>query len=75
MFSGKQVPAVGVSLGIERVFAIKEQQAKDRNQVNIFGHNPDSCLFAIVMENSLFNSFLRKLLLPNKNKLSALTRK
>ncbi|KAJ4754083.1 Histidine--tRNA ligase [Rhynchospora pubera] len=33
MFSGKQVPAVGVSLGIERVFAIKEQQAKDRNQV------------------------------------------
>lgn len=67
MFSGKQVPAVGVSLGIERVFAIKEQQAKDRNQVNIFGHNPDSSLFAIVMENSLSNSFLRKLLLLNKN--------
>uniref|UniRef100_A0A0D9WCX2 Histidine--tRNA ligase, cytoplasmic n=1 Tax=Leersia perrieri TaxID=77586 RepID=A0A0D9WCX2_9ORYZ len=30
MFSGKQVPAVGVSLGIERVFAIMEQQ---ENQV------------------------------------------
>lgn len=75
MFSGKQVPAVGVSLGIERVFAIKEQQAKDRNQVNIFAHSPDSSLFAIVMENSLSNSFLRKLLVPNKNKLSALARK
>ncbi|XP_072988108.1 histidine--tRNA ligase, cytoplasmic [Typha latifolia] len=33
MFSGKQVPAVGVSLGIERVFAIMEQLEKDRNQV------------------------------------------
>ncbi|KAL3688210.1 hypothetical protein R1sor_014519 [Riccia sorocarpa] len=33
MFSGKQVPAVGVSLGIERVFAIMEQQDKDRNKV------------------------------------------
>ncbi|XP_058097409.1 histidine--tRNA ligase, cytoplasmic [Magnolia sinica] len=32
MFSGKQVPAVGVSLGIERVFAIMEQIEKDRNQ-------------------------------------------
>jgi histidyl-tRNA synthetase len=51
MFSGKQVPAVGVSLGIERVFAIKEQQAKDRNQVNI------SVIFlfssACIMENSM----------------------
>ncbi|KAL2630304.1 hypothetical protein R1flu_014990 [Riccia fluitans] len=33
MFSGKQVPAVGVSLGIERVFAIMEQQEQDRNKV------------------------------------------
>jgi histidyl-tRNA synthetase len=33
MFSGKQVPAVGVSLGIERVFAIMEQQEKERNEV------------------------------------------
>uniref|UniRef100_A0A0A9ED00 histidine--tRNA ligase n=1 Tax=Arundo donax TaxID=35708 RepID=A0A0A9ED00_ARUDO len=32
MFSGKQVPAVGVSLGIERVFAIMEQQEKERNE-------------------------------------------
>ncbi len=30
MFSGKDVPAVGVSIGIERVFAIMEQQAIDR---------------------------------------------
>ncbi|KAK7251641.1 hypothetical protein RIF29_35014 [Crotalaria pallida] len=32
MFGSKQVPAVGVSLGIERVFAIMEQQLKDQNQ-------------------------------------------
>jgi histidyl-tRNA synthetase len=30
MFSGKQVPAVGVSIGIERVFAIMESQMKAR---------------------------------------------
>ncbi|CAL1413527.1 unnamed protein product [Linum trigynum] len=33
MFGTKQVPAVGVSLGIERVFAIMEQVQKDTNQV------------------------------------------
>ncbi|XP_062230775.1 histidine--tRNA ligase, cytoplasmic-like [Phragmites australis] len=33
MFSGKQVPAVGVSLGIERVFAIMEQQEKERHEM------------------------------------------
>lgn len=33
MFGSKQVPAVGVSLGIERVFAIMEQQQKDQNQM------------------------------------------
>ncbi|KAH7672249.1 Histidine-tRNA ligase/ATP phosphoribosyltransferase regulatory subunit protein [Dioscorea alata] len=33
MFSGKVVPAVGVSLGIERVFTIMEQLEKDQNQV------------------------------------------
>ncbi|GLT71545.1 hypothetical protein SLA2020_435550 [Shorea laevis] len=32
MFGTKQVPAVGVSLGIERVFAIMEQLQKDQNQ-------------------------------------------
>ncbi|XP_014509502.1 histidine--tRNA ligase, cytoplasmic isoform X2 [Vigna radiata var. radiata] len=33
MFGSKTVPAVGVSLGIERVFAIMEQQQKDQNQM------------------------------------------
>lgn len=33
MFSGKQVPAVGVSLGIERVFTIMEQQEQDLKKV------------------------------------------
>ncbi|KAJ9145852.1 hypothetical protein P3X46_028184 [Hevea brasiliensis] len=32
MFGTKQVPAVGVSLGIERVFTIMEQLQKDRKQ-------------------------------------------
>lgn len=35
MFGSKQVPAVGVSLGIERVFTIMEQLQKDRNEVRI----------------------------------------
>ncbi|KEH41943.1 histidine-tRNA ligase [Medicago truncatula] len=35
MFGSKQGPAVGVSLGIERVFAIMEQQQKDQNQAII----------------------------------------
>ena len=30
MFSGKDVPAVGVSFGIERMFNILEQQARER---------------------------------------------
>jgi len=29
MFSGTNIPAVGVSIGIERVFAILEAQSKD----------------------------------------------
>lgn len=33
MFGTKQVPAVGVSLGIERVFTIMEQIQKERNQI------------------------------------------
>jgi histidyl-tRNA synthetase len=30
MFSGKDVPAVGVSIGIERVFAIMEAQLRQQ---------------------------------------------
>lgn len=30
MFSGKDVPAVGVSVGIERVFSIMEAQMRER---------------------------------------------
>lgn len=32
MFGTKQVPAVGISLGIERVFAIMEQQLQEDQQ-------------------------------------------
>ena len=31
MFSGKDIPAVGVSIGIERVFAILEEKANNKN--------------------------------------------
>lgn len=50
MFGSKQVPSVGASLGIERVFAIMEQNQKDQNQV-------------IVTENFLNTSFLNNALL------------
>ena len=33
MFSGKQIPAVGVSIGIERIFVILEEKAKASNEV------------------------------------------
>ena len=33
MFSGKQIPAVGVSIGIERVFAILEEKCKGDNTI------------------------------------------
>ena len=33
MFSGKQIPAVGVSIGIERVFAILEEKLKNNSSV------------------------------------------
>jgi histidyl-tRNA synthetase len=33
MFSGKQIPSVGVSIGIERVFAILEEKMKNSNSV------------------------------------------
>lgn len=33
MFSGKNIPAVGVSIGIERIFAILERKAEEENKV------------------------------------------
>ena len=33
MFSGKQIPSVGVSIGIERVFAILEEKFKNDKTV------------------------------------------
>lgn len=33
MFSGKQIPAIGVSIGIERVFAILEERAISKGQI------------------------------------------
>lgn len=33
MFSGKNIPAVGVSIGIERIFAILERKAEEEKKV------------------------------------------
>ncbi len=33
MFSGKNIPAVGVSIGIERIFAILERKAEEQKQI------------------------------------------
>ena len=33
MFSGKNIPAVGVSIGIERIFAILERRAQEKQQI------------------------------------------
>ena len=30
MFSGKQIPAVGISLGVERIFSILETRYRDQ---------------------------------------------
>ncbi|KAI0501253.1 hypothetical protein KFK09_016196 [Dendrobium nobile] len=63
MFSGKQVPAVGVSLGIERVLPIMEQLEKEKNKViratetqvlvAILGKD---LLFAVELVNELWNA-------------------
>ena len=34
MFSGKQVPAVGVSLGIERIFSLLEEKYRSRAEAS-----------------------------------------
>ena len=53
MFGGKPVPAVGVSLGIERVYAIMEQQIKDdKDKVMMdnacFEHGDFSFVFFVI---------------------------
>ncbi|KAJ7541091.1 hypothetical protein O6H91_10G045600 [Diphasiastrum complanatum] len=50
MFSGKQVPAVGVSLGIERVFTIMEQLEQERNKVV---RSTQTEVFVVVLGESL----------------------
>ena len=44
MFSGKDVPAVGVSIGIERVFAIMEAQVRE----SVDGRKGLTCTLYIV---------------------------
>jgi histidyl-tRNA synthetase len=34
MFSGKQVPAVGISLGIERIFSLLEQKYRSQAEAS-----------------------------------------
>uniref|UniRef100_A0A2P2J5Q9 Histidine--tRNA ligase, cytoplasmic n=1 Tax=Rhizophora mucronata TaxID=61149 RepID=A0A2P2J5Q9_RHIMU len=68
MFGTKQVPAVGVSLGIERVFTMMEQLQKDRNQtarptetqvlLSILGDKRKLCLAAELVS-ELWNARLK----------------
>ncbi|GAA0183220.1 aminoacyl-tRNA synthetase [Lithospermum erythrorhizon] len=71
MFGSKQVPAVGISLGIERVFAIMEQQ--DKNQeiraietqvlVSIFG---DDLSLGAKLVNELWEAKIKAEYMVNK---------
>ncbi|RVW59226.1 Histidine--tRNA ligase, cytoplasmic [Vitis vinifera] len=73
MFGTKQVPAVGTSLGIERVFNIMEQLQKDQNQairatetqvlVSIFGNDLSQ---AAELVSELWNAKLKAEYMVNK---------
>jgi len=81
MFGTKQVPAVGVSLGIERVFAIMEQLQKDQNQtpratktevlVSILG---DDLTQAAELVSELWDAELRAEYLVNKRVMKHIDR-
>ncbi|KAF5479376.1 hypothetical protein F2P56_000207 [Juglans regia] len=81
MFGTKQVPAVGVSLGIERVFAIMEQLQKDQNQttratktevlVSILG---DDLTQAAELATELWNARLKAEYLVNKRVMKHIDR-
>ncbi|KAG6719500.1 hypothetical protein I3842_03G009000 [Carya illinoinensis] len=81
MFGTKQVPAVGVSLGIERVFSIMEQLQKDQNQttratktqvlVSILG---DDLTQAAELATELWNARLKAEYLVNKRVMKHIDR-
>lgn len=49
MFSGKPIPAVGVSIGVERLFLIYEEKLKQTNKN--FRHNDTQVLVATIGDN------------------------
>ncbi|KAL9274698.1 Histidine--tRNA ligase, cytoplasmic-like protein [Drosera capensis] len=81
MFGTKQVPAVGVSLGIERVFAIKEQEHKEKNEViranetqvlvSILG---DDLPLAAELVSELWDARIKAEYMVHKNVIKHLTR-
>nr|POE55653.1 histidine--trna ligase, cytoplasmic [Quercus suber] len=81
MFGAKQVPAVGVSLGIERVFAIMEQLQKDQSQapratktevlVSIVG---DDLTLAAELVSELWNSKVKAEYFVNKRMMKHIDR-
>ncbi|XP_043695056.1 histidine--tRNA ligase, cytoplasmic [Telopea speciosissima] len=81
MFGTKQVPSVGVSLGIERVFTILEQLEKDRNQsirptktqvlVSIFG---EDLSLAAELVSELWEAKLKAEFMVNKRPMKHIDR-
>ncbi|KAF5730728.1 histidine--tRNA ligase [Tripterygium wilfordii] len=83
MYGTKQIPAVGLSLGIERVFAIMEQRQKDENQtiratdtqvqVSVLG-SEDYCILARELVNEIWNAKLKAEYMVNKRMMNHIKR-
>jgi histidyl-tRNA synthetase len=74
MFSGKQIPAVGVSIGIERIFNILEEKYKDSPDIRsvetevfvaVIGKNLTKERFRVI--NELWNNGIKAEMLYNEN--------
>ncbi|KAF5728060.1 histidine--tRNA ligase [Tripterygium wilfordii] len=83
MYGTKQIPAVGLSLGIERVFVIMEQRQKEQNQtiratdtqvlVSVLG-GEDYCIFARELVNEIWNAKLKAEYIVNKRIMNHIKR-
>ncbi|KAL7180681.1 hypothetical protein ACSBR1_043799 [Camellia fascicularis] len=81
MFGTKQVPAVGVSLGIERVFTIMEQLQKDQNQATratetqvLVGVLGDDLSVAVELVSELWSARLKAEYIVSKRMLKLIER-
>ena len=65
MFSGKQIPAVGVSIGIERIFNILEEKYKDSSDIRSV--ETEVFVAAIGKNNELWDNGIKAEILYNEN--------